>query len=87
VSARIGTAKLTDLTARRGPAPNHVHGRASFGIIGELTHTWVTTDPDVAVNGYVCVILKTRAVEPFELSRRGPGRGLDRGNVRRRAAQ
>ena len=38
-----------------------------FGIIGELTHTWVTTDPQVAVNGYVCVISKTRAVEPFEL--------------------
>jgi diadenosine tetraphosphate (Ap4A) HIT family hydrolase len=41
-------------------------GRA-FGVIGELTHTWITTDPDVAVYGYVCVISKAHAVEPFEL--------------------
>lgn len=38
-----------------------------FGIIGELDHTWVTTDPEVAVDGYVCVISKTHAIEPFEL--------------------
>ena len=38
-----------------------------FGIIGELAHTWVTTDPEVAVFGYVCVISKSHAVEPFDL--------------------
>jgi diadenosine tetraphosphate (Ap4A) HIT family hydrolase len=39
-----------------------------FGIVGELSHTWITTDPDVAIYGYVCVISKIHAVEPFELS-------------------
>ncbi len=38
-----------------------------FGIIAELVHTWITTDPEVAVFGYVCVISKIHAVEPFEL--------------------
>jgi len=38
-----------------------------FGIIGELAHTWITTDAEVAVFGYVCVISKIHAVEPFEL--------------------
>jgi diadenosine tetraphosphate (Ap4A) HIT family hydrolase len=38
-----------------------------YGIIGELGHTWVTTDREVAVFGYLCVISKTHSVEPFEL--------------------
>jgi hypothetical protein len=38
-----------------------------YGIVGELAHTWVTTDPEVAVFGYVCVISKQHAVEPFDL--------------------
>jgi diadenosine tetraphosphate (Ap4A) HIT family hydrolase len=39
-----------------------------YGILGELAHTWVTTDPEVAIFGYVCVISKRHAVEPFHLS-------------------
>jgi len=39
-----------------------------YGILGELAHTWVTTDPEVAIFGYVCVICKRHAVEPFHLS-------------------
>jgi diadenosine tetraphosphate (Ap4A) HIT family hydrolase len=39
-----------------------------FGILAEFPHTWVTTDPDVAIFGYVCVISKLHAVEPFDLS-------------------
>lgn len=39
-----------------------------FGIICELAHSWITTDPEVAVFGYVCLVSKTHAVEPFELS-------------------
>jgi diadenosine tetraphosphate (Ap4A) HIT family hydrolase len=38
-----------------------------FGIIGELAHTWITTDPEVALFGYVCVVSKVHAVEPHEL--------------------
>ncbi len=38
-----------------------------FGLLGEPGHTWVTTDPDVAVRGYVCVFAKAHAVEPFQL--------------------
>jgi diadenosine tetraphosphate (Ap4A) HIT family hydrolase len=38
-----------------------------YGIVGGLAHTWVTTDPEVAVFGYVCVISKSHAVEPFDL--------------------
>lgn len=38
-----------------------------YGIIGELENTWITTDPEVAVRGYVCVISKHHAVEPFDL--------------------
>lgn len=40
-----------------------------YGILTELDHTWVTTDPEVAIFGYVCVISKVHAVEPFDLSR------------------
>jgi diadenosine tetraphosphate (Ap4A) HIT family hydrolase len=36
--------------------------------LAEFAHTWVTTDPDVAIFGYVCVISKLHAVEPFDLS-------------------
>jgi diadenosine tetraphosphate (Ap4A) HIT family hydrolase len=36
--------------------------------LAEFPHTWVTTDPDVAIFGYVCVISKVHAVEPFDLS-------------------
>jgi diadenosine tetraphosphate (Ap4A) HIT family hydrolase len=39
-----------------------------YGIIGELAGTWVTTDIEVAVYGYVCVISKVHAVEPYQLS-------------------
>ena len=39
-----------------------------YGIVGGLAHIWVTTDPEVAVFGYVCVISKLHAVEPFDLS-------------------
>jgi diadenosine tetraphosphate (Ap4A) HIT family hydrolase len=39
-----------------------------YGIIGELTGSWVTTDPAVAVYGYACVISKVHAAEPYELS-------------------
>jgi hypothetical protein len=39
-----------------------------YWIVGGLVHTWVTTDPEVAVFGYVCVISKLHAVEPFDLS-------------------
>jgi diadenosine tetraphosphate (Ap4A) HIT family hydrolase len=42
--------------------------RRPYGIVGELAHTWVTTDPAVAIFGYVCVISKSHAVEPFDLS-------------------
>jgi diadenosine tetraphosphate (Ap4A) HIT family hydrolase len=38
-----------------------------YGIIGELGCSWITTDPEVAVFGYVCVISKLHAVEPFDL--------------------
>jgi len=38
-----------------------------YGIVGGLAHTWVTTDPEVAIFGYVCVISKSHAVEPFDL--------------------
>jgi diadenosine tetraphosphate (Ap4A) HIT family hydrolase len=39
-----------------------------YGIVGELPHTWVTTDLEIALFGYVCVISKHHAVEPFDLS-------------------
>jgi diadenosine tetraphosphate (Ap4A) HIT family hydrolase len=39
-----------------------------FGILAEFPHTWVTTDPEVAIFGYVCVISKVHAVEPFDLA-------------------
>jgi diadenosine tetraphosphate (Ap4A) HIT family hydrolase len=42
-----------------------------YGIIADLTHTWVTTDPEVAIFGYVCVISKVHAVEPFDLPDQG----------------
>ena len=42
-----------------------------FGILADLHHTWVTTDPEVAVFGYVCVYSKVHAVEPFEFPDRG----------------
>ncbi len=38
-----------------------------YGILAEFAHSWVTTDPEVALFGYVCVISKTHAVEPFDL--------------------
>jgi hypothetical protein len=43
-----------------------------FGIIGEFAHSWVTTDPEVAVNGYVLRDLKGacgRAVRALRLPR------------------
>ena len=43
-----------------------------YGILGELAHTWVTTDPEVAIFGYVCVISKSHASEPFHLSDHRP---------------
>jgi diadenosine tetraphosphate (Ap4A) HIT family hydrolase len=42
-----------------------------YGIIAEFPNTWVTTDPQVAGFGYVCVISKTHVVEPFELAGHG----------------
>jgi hypothetical protein len=36
-----------------------VSGRP-FGILAELPSCWVTTDPEVALFGYVCVISKER---------------------------
>ncbi len=42
-----------------------------YGIVAELDHTWVTTDPEVAVFGYVCVISKVHVVEPFDLPDQG----------------
>ena len=42
-----------------------------YGIIADLNHTWVTTDPEVAIFGYVCVISKVHAVEPFDLPDQG----------------
>lgn len=38
-----------------------------YGIIAEFPNTWVTTNAEVAVFGYVCVIAKRHAVEPFDL--------------------
>ena len=38
-----------------------------FGILGELASTWVTTDREVPVFGYTCVVSKVHVVEPFEL--------------------
>ena len=38
-----------------------------YGIIAELPNTWVTTNAEVAVFGYVCVIAKRHAAEPFDL--------------------
>ena len=40
-----------------------------YGILTESDHVWVTTDPEVALFGYVCVISKIHAVEPFDLPR------------------
>jgi len=39
-----------------------------FGILAELAHSWVTTDPEVALFGYVCVISKVHVVEPYDLT-------------------
>lgn len=39
-----------------------------YGILVELPSSWVTTDPEVAIFGYVCVISKRHVVEPYELS-------------------
>jgi diadenosine tetraphosphate (Ap4A) HIT family hydrolase len=39
-----------------------------YGILQEFAHTWVTTDAEVAIFGYVCVISKVHAVEPYDLS-------------------
>lgn len=47
-----------------------VEGRP-YGIVAELNQTWVTTDPEVAIFGYVCVISKVHAVEPFDLPDEG----------------
>ena len=44
-----------------------------FGIIADLKQTWVTTDPEVAIFGYVCVISKIHVVEPFDLPDTGVG--------------
>ncbi|HKT43571.1 MAG TPA: HIT family protein [Gaiellaceae bacterium] len=38
-----------------------------LGIVAELDATWVTTDPDPPVPGYVCVVSKRHVVEPYEL--------------------
>jgi diadenosine tetraphosphate (Ap4A) HIT family hydrolase len=38
-----------------------------YRIIGETAHTWITTDAEVALFGYVCVISKAHVVEPFQL--------------------
>jgi hypothetical protein len=54
----LGDAGAKDVSCARPGIPWHY---------GELTHTWVTTDRQVAVNGDVCVISKTHALEPFEL--------------------
>ena len=42
-----------------------------YGIIADLNQTWVTTDPEVAIFGYVCVISKLHVVEPFDLPDHG----------------
>jgi hypothetical protein len=42
-----------------------------YGIIADLNQTWVTTDPEVAVFGYVCVISKVHVIEPFDLPDHG----------------
>ena len=38
-----------------------------LGIVAELEATWVTTDPEPPVPGYVCVVAKRHVVEPYEL--------------------
>jgi diadenosine tetraphosphate (Ap4A) HIT family hydrolase len=38
-----------------------------LGIVAELKSTWVTTDPEAEVPGYVCVVSKRHVVEPYEL--------------------
>jgi diadenosine tetraphosphate (Ap4A) HIT family hydrolase len=35
--------------------------------VAELESTWVTTDPEAPVPGYVCVVSKRHVVEPYEL--------------------
>jgi len=42
-----------------------------YGIIAELEHTWIITDPEVAIFGYVCVISKIHAVGPFDMVDQG----------------
>ena len=42
-----------------------------YGIIADLSQTWVTTDPEVAIFGYVCVISKIHVIEPFDLPDHG----------------
>jgi diadenosine tetraphosphate (Ap4A) HIT family hydrolase len=59
----------TELWAHRRVAEGCAVCRSGrpFGLLGELEHTWVTTDPEVAVRGYVCIVSKAHVVEPFEL--------------------
>jgi diadenosine tetraphosphate (Ap4A) HIT family hydrolase len=38
-----------------------------LGIVAELESTWVTTDAESPVPGYVCLVSKRHVVEPFEL--------------------
>ena len=52
--------------ARAGRLRHLTNGRP-FGIVGELDHVWITTDPEVAVFGYLCIIAKRHAAEPFDL--------------------
>lgn len=64
-----GWADLDRWRARRRPAGCVVcRAGRPYGILGELPNTWITTDPEVALYGYVCVISKAHAAEPYELS-------------------
>ena len=39
-----------------------------FGIVAELSATYVTSSPDSPMRGYCCLVLKRHAVELYELS-------------------
>ena len=39
-----------------------------FGIVAELSATYLTSSPDSPMRGYCCVVLKRHAVELYELS-------------------
>jgi diadenosine tetraphosphate (Ap4A) HIT family hydrolase len=59
------SAAWARLAAAEG-CPICTRGRP-LGVLVEMRASWATGQPDAALPGYVCIVSKSHAVEPFEL--------------------